>query len=108
MKEGITMSDYRNNSVEKLFSVISEIDSPEECRAFLEDLCTIKEIQDMAQRLDTAILLDKGYSYQKISDMVGVSTATISRVNRALTYGSNGYRTVIDKMKETGTDNDNQ
>lgn len=102
------MSDYRNNSVEKLFSVISEIDSPEECRAFLEDLCTIKEIQDMAQRLDTAILLDKGYSYQKISDMVGVSTATISRVNRALTYGSNGYRTVIDKMKETGTNNDNQ
>lgn len=102
------MSGYENDSVQQLFDVITNIDTVDECRAFFEDLCTIKEIQDMAQRLDTAILLDKGCSYQKISDTVKVSTATISRVNRALTYGSDGYRRAIDKMKETGTENDNQ
>ena len=102
------MSAYHNESIERLFDVITDIDNAEECRAFFEDLCTIKEIQDMAQRLETALLLDKGLSYQKISDMVGVSTATISRVNRALTYGSDGYRTAIDKMKEAETENDNK
>ena len=102
------MPNYHNDSVQRLYSVIADIYTPEECRAFFEDLCTIKEIQDMAQRLDTALLLDKGYSYQKISEAVKVSTATISRVNRALNYGSNGYRTAIDKMKETETENDNK
>lgn len=102
------MPSYHNDSVQRLFSVITDIDTTDECRAFFEDLCTIKEIQDMAQRLDTALLLDEGYSYQKISDAVKVSTATISRVNRALNYGSNGYRTAINKMKETGEENDNQ
>lgn len=102
------MPNYHNDSVRRLYSVIAGIDTPEECRAFFEDLCTIKEIQDMAQRLDTALLLDKGYSYQKISEAVKVSTATISRVNRALNYGSNGYRAAIDKMKEAETENDNR
>lgn len=101
------MPSIDNNSVQRLFDVITNIDTTDECRAFFEDLCTIKEIQDMAQRLDTALLLDEGFSYQKISDKVGVSTATISRVNRALTYGSDGYRQAIDKMKETEKENDN-
>lgn len=101
------MLNYNNDSIERLFDAISKTDSPEECRAFFEDLCTIKEIQDMAQRLDTAILLDKGYSYQKISETVNVSTATISRVNRALNYGANGYRTVIDKIFGEESKNDN-
>lgn len=61
------MSAYHNDSTKRLFNIIAEIGSAEECRAFFEDLCTIKEIQDMAQRLDTAILLSKGFSYQKIS-----------------------------------------
>ncbi len=101
------MSDFHNESTERLFRVIAAIRTPEECRAFLEDLCTIKELRDMAQRLDTAVLLDRGYNYQKIAAEVGVSTATISRVNRALTYGANGYRTAIDRMAETEkTDDD--
>ena len=54
----------------------------------------------MAQRLDTAFLIDEGISYQKISDRIGVSTATISRVSRCLNYGAGGYRAVIDRMKE--------
>ena len=102
------MPSYCNESTQRLFSAISNIRTPEECRAFLEDLCTIREIQNMAQRLDTAILLDKGLSYQKISEQVDVSIATISRVNRALAYGANGYRTAIDRMTETENNNDNQ
>lgn len=94
------MSSYQNESTDRLFRVIADIHSPEECRAFFEDLCTIKEIQDMAQRFDTALLLDRGLSYQSIIEKVGISTATISRVNRSLTYGSNGYKTVISRFNE--------
>ena len=95
------MANYQTPSTERLFKTIAAIETPEECRAFFEDLCTIKEILDMSQRLDAAVLLDKGYSYQKISDAVGVSTATICRVSRALTYGAGGYKKAIDKMPET-------
>lgn len=95
------MADYHTPSTARLFRTIAGITDPEECRAFFEDLCTIKELLDMAQRLDTAILLTEGYSYQKIVDKVGVSTATIGRVSRALTYGANGYRRVIDAMTES-------
>ncbi len=100
------MSNYQNKSIQRLFKAITNIKTPKECEAFFEDLCTIKEIQDMAQRFDTAILLDKGLSYQKIAEKVGVSTATISRVNRSLTYGSDGYRIALDKLSETEKDND--
>ena len=92
------MASYENESTKRLFEAITNIRTPEECAAFFEDLCTIREIMDMAQRLDTAFLLDSGCSYQKIAAEVGVSTATISRVSRALTYGSNGYRTAIDRI----------
>lgn len=102
------MSNYRNESIEHLFSAVTNLRSVEECADFFEDLCTIKEIQDMAQRLDTAVLLDKGYSYQKIAEKVGVSTATISRVNRCLTYGSGGYKTAIRRMAETEKNHDDQ
>lgn len=100
------MADYNTVSTDRLFKTIASITDEEECRAFFEDLCTIKEILDMSQRLDTAILLTKGMSYQKISDTVGVSTATIGRVSRALTYGANGYKNVIEKMTKTEKNND--
>lgn len=95
------MANYSNPSTDRLFQTIAAIQTPEECRDFFEDLCTIKEILDMTQRFDTAVLLNKGYSYQKISEAVGVSTATICRVSRALTYGAGGYKTAINKMTET-------
>ena len=101
------MAEYRNESINRLFSAITSIRTVDECSAFFEDLCTIREIQDMAQRYDTAILLDRGFSYQAIADEVGISTATISRVKRSLVYGSNGYRSAIDRMKETENSNDN-
>lgn len=85
-------------SMDRLFETILNLKDKEECRAYLEDLCTVKELQDMAQRLDTAVLLSKGYSYKKIMEQVDVSTATIGRVSKCLNYGSGGYRTVIEKM----------
>ncbi|MBQ0110560.1 MAG: TrpR-related protein YerC/YecD [Oscillospiraceae bacterium] len=101
------MSNIQNNSIDRLFKTISALEDENECRAFFEDLCTIKEIQDMAQRLDTAVLLSKGYSYQKIADEVKISTATICRVNRALNYGSDGYKKVIEKTAGKEKQNEN-
>ena len=74
--------------------------TPEELMAFFEDICTIKELQDMAQRLEVARLLSQGKSYAEINQVTGASTATISRVKRCLNYGADGYRLVLDRMKE--------
>lgn len=92
------MSHLQSESVDRLFRTILNLSSVEECYAYFEDICTIKEIRDMAQRLDAAILLSEGYSYQKITEMVDISTATIGRVSKCLNYGSGGYRTAIAKL----------
>ena len=91
---------FRSESVDRLFDTILNLKSREECYAYFEDLCTIKEIQDMAQRLDVAILLTKGYSYQKITEKVETSTATIGRVSKCLNYGSGGYRKAIEALEK--------
>ena len=93
------MSKLRNESVDRLFEVIAGLQNKEDCYRFFEDVCTIKEIQDMAQRFDVALLLDEGVNYQQIAKEVGVSTATISRVSRCLNYGSGGYAEAIEKRK---------
>lgn len=92
------MKNFDSESKKRLFHAILSLKTEEECAAFFEDVCTIKEIEDMAQRFDTALLLDKGCNYQQIGERIGVSTATISRVNRCLNYGSGGYRRVIDRI----------
>ena len=86
------MAGYYNDSVKRLFKIITELKTEEECRMLFEDLCTIKEILDLAQRIDVALLLDdkENNSYQSISAKIGVSSATISRVNRCLNYGTGG------------------
>ena len=89
-----------SESADRLVRAILSLRDVEECYNFFEDICTITELKDMCQRLDTAFLIDEGISYQKISDRIGVSTATISRVSRCLNYGAGGYRAVIDRMKE--------
>lgn len=94
------MRNFKSDSVDRLFDAVLSLKDRDECYAFFDDICTIKEITDMAQRLDTAFLIDEGISYQKISERIGVSTATISRVSRCLNYGAGGYRAVIDRMKE--------
>ena len=91
---------FHSESVDRLFRSILNLNSIEECYTYFEDLCTIKEIQDMAQRLDTAILLSQGQSYQTITKQVGISTATIGRVSRCLNYGTGGYRAAIDRLEE--------
>lgn len=93
------MPDIHSPSLDRLFEIILSLENVEDCYRFFEDVCTIKELQDMAQRLDAAFLLDEGMNYQDISQTVGISTATISRVSRCLKYGS-GYRTALDKAKE--------
>lgn len=93
------MAPYHNESTTRLLEAILSMNSVDELRCFFEDLCTVREIQDMAQRLDTAILLDTGMSYQKIAAEIGVSTATISRVNRCLMYGEGGYRVALERLK---------
>ena len=90
----------RSASADRLFRAILSLKDIDECYNFFEDICTITELRDMSQRLDTAFLVDEGISYQKISARIGVSTATISRVSRCLNYGAGGYRAVIDRMKE--------
>ena len=93
------MPKYRSASIDRLFEAILSLDNLEDCYNFFDDLCTINELQDMAQRLDAAILLSEGYSYQKITEMVEISTATIGRVSKCLNYGSGGYRAAIEKLK---------
>ena len=94
------MAPFNTPSIDRLFEAILQLKDMEECHKFFEDICTIKEVQDMAQRLDAAILLDEGAGYQQISEQVGISTATISRVSKCLNYGTGGYRAAIDKLKE--------
>lgn len=82
---------------EELFHAILNLESVEECAAFFDDLCTIKELQDLAQRWEVATLLNKKKNYQEISKATGASTATISRVNKCLVYGRGGYRAILQK-----------
>ncbi len=94
------MRNFKSESVDRLFDAILMLQSREECYRFFDDLCTIKEIGDMAQRLMTAEMIDQGISYQKISEKTGVSTATISRVSRCLNYGAGGYQEMLKKLEE--------
>ena len=90
----------QNASMDRLFQTFLNLGSIDECYAYFEDLCTIKELNDMSQRLDAAILLNQGLSYQKIMEQVAISTATIGRVSRCLNYGTGGYKAAIEKLKE--------
>lgn len=92
--------NWHSESIDRLFETILQLKTVEECYRYFEDLCTVKEIGDMAQRLDTAFLLSEGVSYQKIAEEVNISSATICRVNKCLLYGEGGYRTAIEKWKE--------
>ena len=94
------MINFHSDSIDRLFETILNLKSVDECYTYFEDICTIKELLDMAQRLDIAIMLDKGANYQKISNDIGVSPATIGRVSKCLKYGEGGYRTAIDRLKE--------
>jgi len=92
------MKHLDNRLTDNFFNAILKLDSIEAAERFFEDICTIKEIQDMSQRLEVALLLNEGKSYQEVLALTGVSTATISRVNKCLNYGSGGYKEAIEKI----------
>ncbi len=96
------MSNWYTDEVKALFEGILTLENVEECRSFFEDVCTVKEIIEIAQRLKVARMLESGANYMAINRETGVSTATISRVSRCLDYGSGGYKMVIGRIdKET-------
>lgn len=97
---------YHNKSTERLFQAILSLQTLEECYQFFEDACTVREILDLAQRFEVAGMLADKKSYQTITKETGMSTATISRVNRCLTYGSGGYRLALDRLKEDKNNDD--
>ena len=84
----------------RLFDGILKLKTREECYAFFEDLCTMNELLSMAQRLEVAQMLVEHRTYIDIADQTGASTATISRINRTLNYGNDGYELVLERMKE--------
>lgn len=81
-----------------LFEAILKLENIEECYRFFEDICTIKELQSISQRLEVARLLESGKTYSEIEEATGASTATISRVNRCLHYGADGYKLILQKL----------
>ena len=91
------MDRRSTDSLNRLYQVILHLQTVEECYDFFEDLCTIKELRDLSQRLDVAFLLDQGLSYQAVAAEAGVSSANICRVKKCLDYGSGGYRRAIDR-----------
>ena len=94
------MEKNRTEEQRRFYEAILSLETEEECSAFFEDIFTIREMQDLAQRWQVAQMLDAGKNYQEISAATGASTATISRVNKCLMYGSGGYRTVLDKTRK--------
>ena len=86
--------------VDHLFEAILTLKSKEECYSFFEDLCTVNELLSLSQRFEVAAMLKEHKTYLEIAEKTGASTATISRVNRSLTYGNDGYEMVFSRMKE--------
>lgn len=93
---------FEDEHTDRLMEAVSLLETPEECRNLFEDLCTISEIKAMAQRLEVARLLKNHVVYSEIVRLTGASTATISRVNRCLTYGAGGYQTVLERLDGDG------
>lgn len=90
----------KDEHMDELFKAILTLKTTDECYKFFEDLCTVLELKAMSQRMQVASMLMKKIVYSDIVAETGASTATISRVNRTLQYGSDGYELVFDRMKE--------
>ena len=88
--------------LKRLYQAVLALKTEEDCASFFEDICTIKELQDIAQRLEVAFMLHEGKNYQEICALTGASTATISRVKKCLVYGSGGYRKAVDDAEKRG------
>ena len=83
---------------DEMYKAVLTLESIEECRKFFDDLCSVTELQAMEQRFQVAVLLHQGLSYNEILERTGASSATISRVNRSLQYGADGYNVVFERL----------
>ncbi|TCK90637.1 Trp operon repressor family [Natranaerovirga hydrolytica] len=92
--------NIRTEAVDQLFNAVLHLENLEECYAFFEDICTVNEILSLAQRFEVAKMLREQKTYLEIAEKTGASTATISRVNRSLNYGNDGYDMVFERMKK--------
>ena len=92
--------DLRCQTTDRLFEAILGLETLEDCYRFFEDVCTIKELQDLSQRFHIAALLEEGLNYQAIAARADTSSTTISRVNHCLNYGTGGYREALSRLKE--------
>ena len=90
----------RTTEVDHLFDAILTLENKEECYTFFEDVCTVNELQSIAQRFEVAAMLRQKNTYLEIAQKTGASTATISRVNRSLNFGSDGYEMVFERINE--------
>lgn len=90
---------YQSEQTDLLMRALLALETTEEAQRFLEDVLTVKELRSITQRLEVAVLLRQKVTYQEIARQTGASTATISRVNRALQYGADGYRLVLDRLQ---------
>ena len=91
-------SKYRREDIDELFDGILTLRDREDCYRFFEDICTINEIHSIAQRLQVAKLLSEKKTYNEIEKVTKASTATISRINKCIVYGADGYRRVLDRL----------
>lgn len=94
------MRKTARESGDLLYQSLLKLETPEECRQFLQDLCTVTELRAMEQRIEVAMYLHKGMIYNEILERTGASSATISRVNRCLQYGAGGYQAVLPRCEK--------
>lgn len=98
----------KSEAVDFLFDAILCLESREECYSFFEDLCTVNELISISQRFEVAAMLKEHSTYLEIAEKTGASTATISRVNRSLHYGNDGYETVFGRMGQKKASGDSE
>jgi len=91
-------SKFKRDYIDELFRAVLTLEDEEDCYRFFEDICTINEIHSIAQRLQVAKLLNEKKTYSEIEEMTGASTATISRINKCLVYGADGYKRVLSRL----------
>lgn len=94
-------SKFKRDDIDELFKAVLLLEDEEECYRFFEDLCTVNEIHAIAQRWQVAKLLSQNKTYSEIEAITKASTATISRINKCLIYGAEGYKLILDKLEDT-------
>ncbi len=94
------VSKLKSKDIDALFEVLLLLENTEECYRFFEDICTVAELRSIAQRLEVAKRLRENTTYHNIASELGASTATISRINRALHYGAGGYDLLLDRLAQ--------